>query len=399
MLRRTIAAFAGTLVVVGLIAGAGAATVAAGSPPGALSIVSASLTQDGQQLVWNVLTADPFTPSSLAAAGQSLCLVIAQVKPVVPEGVLCVGHRGTRSHPMLYYRQIAAAGVVGRAHRIAATVTRRNDDELTASFLPASIGAAYRSLRWEVLSTAPAADCRTGAGCSYEMPGRPALARLHTPTLVGCVASGPSLVHGGSPKVHDIALTFDDGPWGDPPTMDFIRLLAREHVPASFFEIGDQISQYDPTGSVERAMLANGDMIGDHTWTHPDMAALPPAKQRSELELTVDAIRHATGFTPCLWRPPYGDISPELISLARSLGLLTIMWDIDPRDWSLPGVKEIIDNVTTNAQDGGIVEEHFGGGPRYETLDALPTEIAHLSARGYKFVTVAQMLGLRMIYR
>ena len=75
------------------------------------------------------------------------------------------------------------------------------------------------------------------------------------------------------------------------------------------------------------------------------------------------------------------------------------MWNIDPRDWSLPGVGEIIDNVTTNARNGGIVEEHFGGGPRYETYDALPTEIANLRARGYRFVTVAQMLGLRMIYR
>jgi len=199
--------------------------------------------------------------------------------------------------------------------------------------------------------------------------------------------------------VHDIALTFDDGPWGTPPTTDFIKLLAREHVPASFFEIGDQIREYDPTGSVERSMLAHGDTIGDHTWTHPDMAALGSAQQRSELELTVGAIRRATGFTPCLWRPPYGDISPELVSLARSLGLLTIMWNIDPRDWSLPGVGEIISNVTTNARNGGIVEGHFGGGPRYETIDALPKEIANLRARGYRFVTVAQMLGLRMIYR
>jgi peptidoglycan-N-acetylglucosamine deacetylase len=62
-------------------------------------------------------------------------------------------------------------------------------------------------------------------------------------------------------------------------------------------------------------------------------------------------------------------------------------------------VGEIIDNVTEDAHGGGIVEEHFGGGPRLETIDALPKEIANLRARGYRFVTVAQMLGLRMIYR
>ncbi|HWF24605.1 MAG TPA: polysaccharide deacetylase family protein [Solirubrobacteraceae bacterium] len=241
---------------------------------------------------------------------------------------------------------------------------------------------------------------RAAAGRGLRAPaGGAAGAKQHTPRLVGCVARGPSVVHGGSSRVHDIALTFDDGPWYQPPTIDFVKLLAREHVPATFFEIGRQISGYDPTGSVERAMLAAGDTIGDHTWDHPNMAALGAARQRSELELTIAAIRRATGFTPCLWRPPYGDISPELISLARSLGLLTILWNIDPRDWALPGVNAIVNNVAANARNGGIVEEHFGGGPRYETLAALPREIAGLRARGYRFVTVAELLGLRMVSR
>jgi peptidoglycan/xylan/chitin deacetylase (PgdA/CDA1 family) len=384
------------LAIVGVFA-----TVAAAGAPAALQIRAASLAQDGQQLVWHVVTDEPFTPSSLAAAHQSLCVIMSRPKPAAFAGELCVAvHSGTRSHPKLFFRTLTRAGVAGAAHAVTAVVTRTNTQNMTASLLPASIRAAYRSLRWEVVSTSTAPGCSaTVPGCSDSLPARAALARLHTPKLVGCVPGGPSLVYGGSSKVHDIALTFDDGPWDTPPTTYFIKRLARYHVPASFFEIGDQISEYDPTGSVERAMLANGDMIGDHTWTHPDMVALSPAAQRSELEQTVDAIRHATGFTPCLWRPPYGDISPELISLARSLGLVTIMWNIDPRDWSLPGVGEIIDNVTTNARNGGIVEEHFGGGPRYETYDALPTEIAYLRARGYRFVTVAQMLGLRMIYR
>lgn len=387
------AVLAGALLMVGLVAHAGVATSAPGGAPAALEIDSASLSQDGRELVWRVVTAGPFTPSSLAAGGQSLCLLLKRTEAV------CVGHSGSAVHPKLYASAVTPAGL-GPAHRIAAAVLRKSPQELTASFLPASVGAGYRSLRWQVVSGAPAGDCPpAGAGCLYAFPAHPVLAKLHTPKLIGCVARGPSLIYGGSPKVHDIALTFDDGPWDDPPTIDFIKLLAREHVPASFFEIGDQISEYDPTGSLERAMLAAGDVIGDHTWTHPDMAALGPAQQRSQLELTIAAIRHATGFTPCLWRPPYGDISPELDSLARRLGLLSIMWDIDPRDWARPGVGEIIDNVTTNARNGGIVEEHFGGGPREETLAALPIEIANLRARGYRFVNVAQLLGLRMIYR
>jgi peptidoglycan/xylan/chitin deacetylase (PgdA/CDA1 family) len=184
-----------------------------------------------------------------------------------------------------------------------------------------------------------------------------------------------------------------------PRTSRFVRLLARQHVPATFFEIGDQIPQYDPSGKAERLMLAAGDMIGNHTWTHPDMAKLSPSAQRAQLQGTNRAIRRRTGFTPCLWRPPYGAVNAHLISLARSLGMLTIMWDVDPRDWSLPGPGAIYLRVVSAARNGAIVIQHFGGGPRYQTLAALPKEIQALRAKGYRFVTVARLLRLKLIYR
>jgi peptidoglycan/xylan/chitin deacetylase (PgdA/CDA1 family) len=180
--------------------------------------------------------------------------------------------------------------------------------------------------------------------------------------------------------------------------MDFVRLLARESVPATFFEIGEQIPEYDPDGAAERAMLADGDIIGDHTWTHPDMTTLTATEQKSELQRTIDAIRQRTGFTPCLWRPPYGDTDPELVELARSMGLLTIMWDVDPQDWTSPGTVEIYQRVISAAHNGAIVIQHFGGGPRWQTLAALPTEISTLRHEGYRFVTVAQLLGLRLLH-
>ncbi|HEY2653316.1 MAG TPA: polysaccharide deacetylase family protein, partial [Solirubrobacteraceae bacterium] len=170
--------------------------------------------------------------------------------------------------------------------------------------------------------------------------------------------------------------------------------------PATFFEIGRQIAPYDPGGAVERRMLADGDMIGDHTWSHRDMATLRPGAQRDQLLKAAGAIKHATGgFTPCLWRPPYGATSPSLIALARSLGFLTIMWNIDPRDWALPGVGAIYSNVVDNARNGAIVIQHSGGGPRFQTLAALPQEIDTLRSQGYRFVTVDQLLGLKLVYR
>ena len=147
-------------------------------------------------------------------------------------------------------------------------------------------------------------------------------------------------------------------------------------------------------------MLADGDMIGDHTWSHPDMLGLSASEQRQQLSLAAAAIRKATGgFEPCLFRAPYGAVDPSLLELARSMGFTTIQWDIDPRDWALPGESEIIDNVLDNAHNGGIIEEHFGGGPRYETLDALPEEVAGLRKRGYQLVTLTQMLGYKLVYR
>lgn len=224
-------------------------------------------------------------------------------------------------------------------------------------------------------------------------------ARTHARRLIGCVAAGPSEVFQGSASRHELALTFDDGPWDDPPSIDFVRLLAREHVPATFFEIGSEIPTYDPHGTVERAMLADHDMIGDHTWSHPDMVSLSVARQRQELRWTIDVIRDRTGFTPCLWRPPYGDIDKQLVALARSMGMLTVMWDVDPDDWTLPGSAVIYQRVVSAAHNGAIVIQHFGGGPRTETLAALPEEIATLRREGYRFVTVAQLLNLRLVYR
>jgi peptidoglycan/xylan/chitin deacetylase (PgdA/CDA1 family) len=237
----------------------------------------------------------------------------------------------------------------------------------------------------------------TGAA-DKRAPARPELARRHTPRLIGCRPGRRSEVFQGAAQKHEIALTFDDGPGPTPPASDFVRLLAREHVPATFFEIGDQIPEFDASGAAERLMLAHGDMIGNHTWTHPEMTRLSPSEQRRQLERANQAIKRRTGFEPCLWRPPYGDINRQLVSLARSLGMVTVMWDVDPTDWALPGAHTIYLRVVSAAHNGAIVIQHFGGGPRYETLAALPKEIRTLRARGYRFVTVARLLGLKLIY-
>jgi peptidoglycan/xylan/chitin deacetylase (PgdA/CDA1 family) len=394
----------GLLVVVGLALASAPGAGAAGKATQPLPIQVASLAQQGQQLDWRVQMTEPFSPGGLAGAHRALCLLFERPRSDAVTGEVCVtGPAKHSTQPRLLYMKVTGRNS-GPAQPVLATVTRTSSDELSASFLPSAVGLGYTDLRWQVVSSLRASACAPpapgGGSCFSDYPGTPALLKLHVPVLSGCVASGPSLVYHGPTKGREIALTFDDGPWSDPPTIDFVHVLDAEHVPATFFEIGRQIPVYDPTGAAERQMLADGDMIGDHSWSHPDVAALSPAGQRAQLLDAVDAIRRATGgFTPCLWRPPYGDISPSLIKLARSLGLVTVMWNVDPRDWALPGVNAIYDNVIANARPGDIVIQHFGGGPREETLAALPREIQTLRRRGYQFVTVAQMLGLKLVYR
>jgi peptidoglycan/xylan/chitin deacetylase (PgdA/CDA1 family) len=81
------------------------------------------------------------------------------------------------------------------------------------------------------------------------------------------------------------------------------------------------------------------------------------------------------------------------------MGFTTIQWDVDPQDWRRPGTDAIYDNVVDHAHPGAIVLQHDGGGDRSETLAAVPREIATLRSRGYRFVTVTQLLGQRLIYR
>lgn len=199
-----------------------------------------------------------------------------------------------------------------------------------------------------------------------------------------------------------VALTFDDGPSDFTPR--YLSVLERMHVHATFFLIGDQVDQYP---QFVRRALRDGDIVGNHTFTHPDMTQIPWREVVRQLRKTTLAIRQATGFTPCLWRAPYGSLTPRLEALARSMGMISIQWDTDPQDFTVPPATSIVNRVLKgNPYDpdkgvhpGSIVLMHDGGGWRGHTLAALPRIIDRLRARGYRFVTVAQLLRVPLIRR
>ena len=208
------------------------------------------------------------------------------------------------------------------------------------------------------------------------------------PAVASCAASGPVFRTSGPRVVPAIALTFDDGP--GPDTARIVAELERERAPATFFVVGEHVAGQQ---ALLRRMLRDGDAIGDHSFTHVDLAK-DAVVARLQIEETKRAIEGATGYIPCLFRAPYGDVSPTLLQQASAAGMVTVQWDVDPRDWALPRPARIVATVLGQARDGSIVVMHDGGGPRGPTVQALPSVIQSLRERGFRLVTVPQLLGL-----
>jgi peptidoglycan-N-acetylglucosamine deacetylase len=209
--------------------------------------------------------------------------------------------------------------------------------------------------------------------------------------VAGCRSHGFEAYRHG-PGRKEVAIGFDDGPAAMTPA--FVTMLERSHAQATFFLIGSQVN-----GSFKSTLLRelrDGDALGDHTFTHPDLVRSGGA--RTQLSSTISRIRSLTGYTPCVFRPPYGSYDSSVLRAAASLGLATVMWNDDPTDWSLPGTAAIVQRVLAQVQPGSIIISHDGGGPRGQTLAAYPQIIARLRARGYGIVTIPKLLRFRPVY-
>ena len=203
-----------------------------------------------------------------------------------------------------------------------------------------------------------------------------------------CTHGGADFHTHGSTNRKRIAIGFDDGPSGD--TLKVLRVLRRFNSHATFFEIGQEVPGRD---AIMKKVLRQGNEIGNHSLHHE---MLPSSESLQE---TNRLIRNATGFTPCDFRPPDGDVDSGLISRAHAEQMVTVNWDIDPRDWANPGSGAIASNVIHHAHKGAIVVMHDApGGTRGQTIAALPTILSRLRGRGYEFVTVAELLGHKFIY-
>ena len=213
----------------------------------------------------------------------------------------------------------------------------------------------------------------------------------------------PFVIERTGDKPGELALTFDDGP--DPEwTPKILDILKAEGVPATFFVIGES-AEANP--EIVQRTLAEGHDIGNHTFTHPDLAQLPEALVKLEINATQRLFEAFTGHSMRLFRAPFlGDAEPTTsdeivpIQIAQSMGYVSVGLQVDPDDWQRPPadviVQRVIDQVTHPDPDVGahIILLHDGGGDRSETVAALPGLIEGLKAKGYKFVTVSALAGL-----
>jgi peptidoglycan/xylan/chitin deacetylase (PgdA/CDA1 family) len=182
-----------------------------------------------------------------------------------------------------------------------------------------------------------------------------------------------------------IALSFDDGP-NRPTTSGILDILEQYQVHATFFVVGTRIATNE---DLLQRMFHDGDEVGNHSWSHPDLTKLTPTEIVQQVAWTQAAVELAGVPAPALFRPPYGSLDP---SLAEKLGVQIAFWNEDPRDWQTQDAAAITQAVLASAKPGGVVDMHD---IYAATQQALPGILQALQQQNYQFVTVSQLLHSR----
>ncbi len=185
-----------------------------------------------------------------------------------------------------------------------------------------------------------------------------------------------------------IALTFDDGP-NATLTPKLLDLLAARHLKATFFVVGQNAADHP---EILKRAVREGHEIANHSWSHPNLAKMSDEAVRRELQKTDDAITAATGKRPTLLRPPYGSITARQKKwIHDEFGYRIIIWDVDPLDWKRPGPSVVTARILKETKAGSIVLSHDIHPP---TIEAMPATFDQLMRKGFKSVTVTELLAM-----
>lgn len=235
------------------------------------------------------------------------------------------------------------------------------------------------------------------AACSVLLPavGTSPVPALAATTVIACphAAYGVRYYAPGAGKT--VALTFDDGPGRS--TTPILRELAREHVEATFFNLGLYEAQ---SPKKVRTEDHTGFALGDHTWDHPDLTLMSRKQQAREIDRERRKQASITGAYPCMLRPPYGNYNSATLRLAQRRGMRVWYWSVDTEDWKASGSDDAswIKRIVARAEAGGtmrhpviLMHNQIGGNPA--TVDALPTIIKYYKSHGYRFVDLYGRTG------
>jgi peptidoglycan/xylan/chitin deacetylase (PgdA/CDA1 family) len=186
-----------------------------------------------------------------------------------------------------------------------------------------------------------------------------------------------------------IAMTFDDGPHPQ-NTPRLLDILRARNVKATFYVIGRSVDLYP---QIVRRTVAEGHEMGNHSYTHRLLSKLGDSELRQEMVRCHEAVGRAAGVRMRTMRPPYGGLLQRQRELVHAeFGYPTILWAVDPLDWKRPGPSVVTSRILSGTNAGSIVLAHD---LHAQTVDAMPATIDGLLRRGFKFVTVSQLLAMK----
>jgi peptidoglycan-N-acetylglucosamine deacetylase len=236
-----------------------------------------------------------------------------------------------------------------------------------------------RPANWEetapkALASQPAAPDPAATAKPADTPPAGSVAKV---TFSQCHVDGPY-----------IAMTYDDGPHGA-NTPRLLEMLKQRGIKATFFCVGQCVAEYP---EIAKRIADEGHEIASHSWSHPQLSSMSEASVRDQLEKTHQAIKQATGIAPKVFRPPYGAFTARQRNWANAVyGYKIILWDVDPLDWKIRSASHVESEILKQTVSGSIILSHD---IHKSTIDAMPSTLDALLAKGYKFVTVSELLAM-----
>lgn len=184
-----------------------------------------------------------------------------------------------------------------------------------------------------------------------------------------------------------VAMTFDDGPHPR-LTPQLLDMLAARGIRATFFVIGRNAARYP---QILHRMVAEGHEIGNHTWSHSSLHGHSDVSVLDQVDRTNRAVYAAVGRPPVTMRPPYGNLHDrQRLMLYQARGMPTILWSVDPLDWRRPGSAAVVNRIVGGCHPGAVVLAHD---IHSATVRAMPATLDGVAARGYRFLTVSELIG------